>query len=92
MILLMYRPDDFARHYHWPNTHLPSATWVATAIQTAVPGKFVLESIEDHGIRKIFTVCENEIRWLPIAPADYPRTLREWGRFVHAPFPNTDPC
>ncbi|KAI0033834.1 cyclopropane-fatty-acyl-phospholipid synthase [Vararia minispora EC-137] len=45
-----YQPDDFSRHYHWPNTHLPSAISLPNAIQVAVPGKFVLYNIEDHGI------------------------------------------
>ncbi|KAI0311300.1 cyclopropane fatty acid synthase [Amylostereum chailletii] len=53
-----YQPDDFARHYHWPNCHLPSATSLAVAVQTAVPGRFVLESIEDHGIHYPRTLRE----------------------------------
>ncbi|OCH84814.1 putative cyclopropane fatty acid synthase [Obba rivulosa] len=53
-----YQPDDFARHYHWPNTHLPSATSLAVAVQKVVPGKFVLESIEDHGIHYPRTLRE----------------------------------
>ncbi|EMD41292.1 hypothetical protein CERSUDRAFT_78947 [Gelatoporia subvermispora B] len=53
-----FQPDDFARHYHWPNTHLPSATSLAVAMQKAVPGKFVLESIEDHGIHYPRTLRE----------------------------------
>ncbi|RDX51315.1 cyclopropane fatty acid synthase [Lentinus brumalis] len=44
-----YQADDFARHYHWPNSHLPSATSLAVAVQDAVPGAFVLHNIEDHG-------------------------------------------
>ncbi|EGO00140.1 hypothetical protein SERLA73DRAFT_52893 [Serpula lacrymans var. lacrymans S7.3] len=53
-----YQPDDFARHYHWPNCHLPSATSFAVAVQAAVPGRFVLESIEDHGIHYPRTLRE----------------------------------
>ncbi|EIN09175.1 cyclopropane fatty acid synthase [Punctularia strigosozonata HHB-11173 SS5] len=44
-----YQPDDFARHYHWPNCHLPSSTSMAVWVQKAVPGKFVFHHLEDHG-------------------------------------------
>ncbi|KAK7012833.1 cyclopropane-fatty-acyl-phospholipid synthase [Favolaschia claudopus] len=53
-----YQPDDFGRHYHWPNCHLPSATSLAVAVQDTVPGKFVLYSIEDHGIHYPRTLRE----------------------------------
>ncbi|KAI0341264.1 cyclopropane fatty acid synthase [Trametopsis cervina] len=53
-----YQPDDFARHYHWPNTHLPSATSFPVDCQAAVPGKFVLSSVEDHGIHYPRTLRE----------------------------------
>lgn len=44
------RPDDFARHYHWPNVHLPSPLSMANTAQEATPGKFVLHDLEDHQI------------------------------------------
>ena len=56
-----FRPDDFARHYHWPNAHIPSATSLAVAVQEAVPGAFVLNNIEDHGPRTSFLVLKNFI-------------------------------
>ncbi|KAL0954532.1 hypothetical protein HGRIS_003500 [Hohenbuehelia grisea] len=46
-----YQSDCFARHYHWPNTFLPSATSLPVWVQTAIPGRLVLDSVEDHGIR-----------------------------------------
>lgn len=45
------RPNDFARHYHWPNCHLPSATSLANAVQEGAPGKFTFHNLEDHGPR-----------------------------------------
>ncbi|PCH33071.1 cyclopropane fatty acid synthase [Wolfiporia cocos MD-104 SS10] len=42
------QPDDFARHYHWPNTFLPNATYFPLAAQQAVPGRLILDSLEDH--------------------------------------------
>ncbi|KAL1937271.1 hypothetical protein VTO73DRAFT_13880 [Trametes versicolor] len=53
-----YQPDDFARHYHWPNTHLPSPLSIANAAQEATPGKFVLHNLEDHGIHYPRTLRE----------------------------------
>ncbi|KAI0040390.1 cyclopropane-fatty-acyl-phospholipid synthase [Auriscalpium vulgare] len=53
-----YQPNDYGRQYNWPNAHLPSATALAVGIQAAVPGKFVLESIEDHGIHYPRTLRE----------------------------------
>ncbi|KAI1791875.1 cyclopropane fatty acid synthase [Ganoderma leucocontextum] len=44
-----YQPNDFARHYHWPNCHLPCATSVAKAVQEAAPGSFTFHNLEDHG-------------------------------------------
>ena len=76
-----FRTDDFARHYHWPNTHLPSATSLAVSVQEAVPGKFVLYNLEDQGAREI----PYPLRFggsLTRSLLDYPRTLREWGRFA----------
>jgi hypothetical protein len=52
-LTLRSRADDFGRHYHWPNCHLPSATSLAVAMQDNVPGKFVLHHLEDHGIREL---------------------------------------
>lgn len=76
-----FRTDDFARHYHWPNTHLPSATSLAVSVQEAVPGKFVLYDLEDQGAREI-PYPLNFGGSLTRPPLDYPRTLREWGRFA----------
>ncbi|KAM5530937.1 hypothetical protein V8D89_015382 [Ganoderma adspersum] len=53
-----YQPNDFARHYHWPNTHLPSATSLANGVQAAVPGRFVFHHLEDHGIHYPRTLRE----------------------------------
>ena len=76
------RPNDFARHYHWPNTHLPSATSLAKAVQDAAPGRFVFHHLEDHGIRKRLPPGVLGIPSADCIPSDYPRTLREWGRYV----------
>ncbi|TCD67191.1 cfs1-like protein [Steccherinum ochraceum] len=53
-----FQQDDFARHYHWPNCHIHSATSLAMAFQAAAPGKFVLASLEDHGIHYARTLRE----------------------------------
>ncbi|KAI0373250.1 cyclopropane-fatty-acyl-phospholipid synthase [Pilatotrama ljubarskyi] len=53
-----YQADDFARHYHWPNSHLPSPLSLANAVQAAVPGRFVLHNLEDHGIHYPRTLRE----------------------------------
>ncbi|KAJ7611783.1 cyclopropane fatty acid synthase [Roridomyces roridus] len=54
----VFQSDDFGRHYHWPNSHLPSATSLAAAVQNDVPGKFVLYNLEDHGIHYPRTLRE----------------------------------
>ncbi|KXN84102.1 Cyclopropane-fatty-acyl-phospholipid synthase, partial [Leucoagaricus sp. SymC.cos] len=53
-----YQPEDFARHYHWPNTYLPSATSLVTSVQSVVPGKLVFRRLEDHGIHYPRTLRE----------------------------------
>ncbi|KAJ6498323.1 cyclopropane fatty acid synthase [Mycena vulgaris] len=53
-----FQPDDFGRHYHWPNCHLPSATSVVLATHNTVPGKFVVHNVEDHGIHYPRTLRE----------------------------------
>ncbi|KAJ3016514.1 hypothetical protein NUW54_g793 [Trametes sanguinea] len=53
-----YQPDDFARHYHWPNTHLPSPLSLPITVQAAVPGRFVLHELEDHAIHYPRTLRE----------------------------------
>ncbi|KAI0777608.1 cyclopropane-fatty-acyl-phospholipid synthase [Trametes elegans] len=53
-----YQADDFARHYHWPNTYLPSPLSLPNAAQAAVPGKFVLHQLEDHGMHYPRTLRE----------------------------------
>ncbi|KAI0355023.1 cyclopropane-fatty-acyl-phospholipid synthase [Trametes cingulata] len=53
-----YQADDFARHYHWPNSHLPSPLSLVNAVQAAVPGRFVLYNLEDHGIHYPRTLRE----------------------------------
>jgi len=42
------QPDDFARHYHWPNTFLPSPTSLPVHMQASVQGRMVLDKVEDH--------------------------------------------
>ncbi|EIN09720.1 CFS1-like protein [Punctularia strigosozonata HHB-11173 SS5] len=53
-----FQPDDFSRHYHWPNCHLPSATSMAVWVQKSVPGRFVFHNLEDHGIHYCRTLRE----------------------------------
>lgn len=53
-LICLDRPDDFGRHYHWPNTFLPNATWLPVHMQNAVKGRMVLFRLEDHGHRKRF--------------------------------------
>ncbi|KAJ7132231.1 CFS1-like protein [Mycena epipterygia] len=53
-----YQPEDFARRYHWPDNFAPSPTSLLTAVQAAVPRKFVVFSIEDHGIHYCRTLRE----------------------------------
>ncbi|TCD61764.1 cfs1-like protein [Steccherinum ochraceum] len=64
-----FQQDDFSRHYHWPNCHLPSALSLANAVQNTLPGKFVLASLEDHGIHYPRTLREWDRRleknWTP---------------------------
>ncbi|KAH9934391.1 putative cyclopropane fatty acid synthase [Fomitopsis serialis] len=50
--------EDFARRYHWPNNHAPSATSLVVAVQKAVNGRLVLHSVEDHGILYCRTLRE----------------------------------
>lgn len=57
--LIFYRSNCFARHYHWPNTFLPSATALPGWVQSATPGRLVLVNLEDHNMR----MYEN-INWL----------------------------
>ncbi|KAI0727633.1 cyclopropane-fatty-acyl-phospholipid synthase [Fomitopsis betulina] len=52
------QPDDFARHYHWPNTFLPNATYFPMAAQQAVPGRLILHSVEDHAMHYPRTLRE----------------------------------
>ncbi|KAL6306063.1 CFS1-like protein [Sparassis latifolia] len=54
----MYQATDYARKYQWPNTILPSATYLANACQEAVPRRFVLEGIEDNGVHYPRTLRE----------------------------------
>lgn len=44
-----YQGECFIRRYQWPNTLCPSATSLALAVQAAVPGRFVLNSVLDLG-------------------------------------------
>ncbi|KAI0352114.1 cyclopropane fatty acid synthase [Trametes cingulata] len=53
-----YQADDFSRHYHWPNCHLPSPLSLPNALQRTIPGKFVLYELEDHGIHYPRTLRE----------------------------------
>lgn len=82
---ILGRSDCFARHYHWPNTFFPSATALPNWIQSAIPGKLVLESIEDHGIRRC--PISLSVRRSDDSVPDYPRTLREWARYIYSHSP-----
>ncbi|KAJ7485687.1 cyclopropane fatty acid synthase [Mycena latifolia] len=53
-----YQPEDFARRYHWPDNFAPSPTSLVSALQAAVPRKFVVFSIEDHGFHYCRTLRE----------------------------------
>ncbi|KAJ7801883.1 Mycolic acid cyclopropane synthetase-domain-containing protein [Mycena olivaceomarginata] len=53
-----YQPEDFARRYHWPNNFAPSPTSLVSAVQAAIPRKFVVFSVEDHGIHYCRTLRE----------------------------------
>jgi len=53
-----HQPEDFARRYHWPNNFAPSPTSLVAALDAAVPRKFVIFSIEDHGIHYCRTLRE----------------------------------
>jgi cyclopropane-fatty-acyl-phospholipid synthase len=71
------RTNDYARYYQWPNAFCFS-TWFLNAAQRAVNGRFVVESIEDQGIRMYIYL---QMIYTPFDTVlDYPRTLREWGR------------
>lgn len=68
------------RRYMWPNSSLPSATALITAMNTGSQGRFTLEGVENHAARKhrgIF--CPTHLL-TDVWCSDYPRTLREWGR------------
>ena len=71
----VHRPDDFARHYHWPNTFLPNATYFSMAAQQAVPGRLILHSLEDHAMRAYVSPESRYIDWYPPnrLPADASR-------------------
>lgn len=65
----------------WPNAHLPSATALVTAAQSASHGRFTLEGVENHAARKLSAlaaICVAHLIYVLFS--DYPRTLREWGR------------
>ena len=50
------RAEDFSRKYIWPNTYLPTPAIILNAINTASQGRFVLDSVENHGFRKYLTL------------------------------------
>jgi cyclopropane-fatty-acyl-phospholipid synthase len=74
-----YQPDDFARHYHWPNTFLPSATSLASEMQRLLPGKFVLSRLEDHGVHYPRTLRE----WGRRLDANFNKEAREYIQQKH---------
>ncbi|KXN84212.1 Cyclopropane-fatty-acyl-phospholipid synthase [Leucoagaricus sp. SymC.cos] len=43
-----YQAEDFMRRYMWPNSCLPSATTLITAMNTGSQGRFTLEGVENH--------------------------------------------
>lgn len=65
----VYQAEDFIRRYQWPNVLGPSATSLAQAIQAAVPHKFVLQGVVDHGMHYSRTLREwgrrLERNWTP---------------------------
>lgn len=71
------------RKYMWPNSCLPSATALINAAQTGSQGRFTLEGVENHAARKYFIDTPHLIP-PHTCNADYPRTLREWGRRLEA--------
>ncbi|GBE86996.1 Tuberculostearic acid methyltransferase UfaA1 [Sparassis crispa] len=58
-----FQADDFARHYHWPNSFLPNATYFAVAAQESVEGRLVLDSVENHAQHYPRTLREWERRF-----------------------------
>lgn len=73
------------RRYMWPNSCLPSATGLIIAAQGGSQGRFTLDGVENHAPRmypaqRFIWVCLHDT----IVLADYPRTLREWGRRLDA--------
>jgi cyclopropane-fatty-acyl-phospholipid synthase len=46
------RSDDFSRKYIWPNSFLPSATVLISAVNTATQARFTVEGVENHSARK----------------------------------------
>ena len=50
--LNIIRAEDFMRKYMWPNSCLPSATALISAVQTGSQGRFTLEGVENHAARK----------------------------------------
>ncbi|KAF8495089.1 cyclopropane fatty acid synthase [Gautieria morchelliformis] len=44
-----YQATDYGRRYQWPNTFLPSATSFLETVQRSTQGRFVVDSVEDHG-------------------------------------------
>lgn len=81
---LKFRPEDFMRKYMWPNSCLPSATALITAANTGSEARFTLEGVENHAAREIFLLHITNIIADHGSCADYPRTLREWGRRLDA--------
>lgn len=65
----VYQAEDFIRRYQWPNVLGPSPTSLAQAVQAAVPKKFVLQGIVDHGMHYPRTLREwgrrLERNWTP---------------------------
>lgn len=43
-----YQAEDFMRRYMWPNSSLPCATALITAMNTGSQGRFTLEGVENH--------------------------------------------
>ncbi|KAI9448520.1 cyclopropane fatty acid synthase [Lactarius indigo] len=50
--------EDFSRKYIWPNSHLPTPAVIINAANAGSQGRFVLESVENHGFHCGRTIRE----------------------------------
>ncbi|KAI0299755.1 Mycolic acid cyclopropane synthetase-domain-containing protein [Multifurca ochricompacta] len=56
--------EDFMRKYIWPNSCLPSATVLISAVNTASQGRFTLEGVENHSSHYPRTLREWDKRFV----------------------------